>query len=157
MTCRIAVIDASLKVPDMTAVNKKLSEVSSFVKNSTRANRDMSLWLHRWVDKNFRSQGGAVGQWKKFKAGGRRKKGGGIDTSAKLLQDTGALRLSFHEFYGRTMAGIGSDLSYSISHEKGIPERNLPARRMLPRETDKTVIDALLKIYGRHVTRVINR
>ena len=61
-----------------------------------------------WVQKNFKGEGKAVGGWAPFKAGGRWRKGFGLDTSAKLLQDTGALRASFLPFASKTDAGIGS-------------------------------------------------
>jgi hypothetical protein len=99
------------------------------------------------VQQNFRTQGGNVGGWTPFARGGRRLRGGGIDTSAMLLQDKGALRLSFRMFWDRKQAGIGSKLKYSKPHEEG--NSHVPKRRMLPQERD--VIRPVLRIYNRHI------
>jgi len=96
--------------------------------------------LDSWVQRNFKTQGGKVGGWKPFKYGGRLNYDGkgshvriptpwGVtdawaDTSAKLLQDKGLLRLSFTPFSSKKEAGIGSDLDYSETHNE--------KRRMLP-------------------------
>lgn len=93
----------------------------------------VSVLLDRWVQRNFRTQGGSVGGWRAFAAGGRLKPDGSVDASAKLLQDTGRLRLSFKPFHDANTAGIGSALRYSKVHEEGI---GVPARRMLPKQAD---------------------
>jgi len=135
---------------EMDKVRKKMRCVS----NMTAAHKQISAMLDRWVLKNFRSLGGSVGGWKPFAVycvggprspynktktcgrgrvvgvGQRRK----LDTSAKLLQDTGRLRLSFKPFATQRTAGIGSDLPYSEPHEKG--KGPLPKRRMLPNDED---------------------
>ena len=59
-----------------------------------------------------------------------------INKSAKLLMDTGALRLSFLPFVRKGVAGIGSDLPYSKTHDEGDDERNIPQRRMLPEDSE---------------------
>jgi phage gpG-like protein len=110
-------------------------------------NRKVSIVLDRWVQRNFKTQGGHVGGWTPFKRGGRPIPGGGIDTSAQLLQDTGALRLSFRMFWDSKRAGIGSRIKYSKPHEEGTSR--LPQRRMLPQEAD--VIQPILRVYENHV------
>lgn len=137
------------------AVSKKLRRVIRKVKNPKQANREVSIWLMRWVNENFKTEGAKVGGWKPFKLGGRRLPGGGIDSSAKLLQDTGRLRGSFSPFHSRTAAGIGSGLDYSVAHELGLPHKNLPARRMLPIASDKSVERGVIKIYDRYIRRAL--
>lgn len=110
-------------------------------------NQKVAIILDRWVQRNFKSEGGHVGGWTPFKRGGRPLPGGGIDTSAKLLQDTGALRLSFRMFWDSKQAGIGSRLKYSKYHEEGTSR--LPQRRMLPGEPD--VIRPIIRVYEKHV------
>jgi len=133
------------------AAKKKLQEVIRKVKNPRVANKRVSVWLLRWVNENFKSQGGKVGGWKPFKLGGRKIPGGGIDRSAKLLQDTGRLRASFSPFHSRNTAGVGSDLNYSLTHELGLPHKNLPSRRMLPLDTDRQVTSGIIKIYDHYI------
>ncbi len=134
---------------------RQLRIVARKVKNTRIPNRQISIWLMRWVNENFKSQGGKVSGWKPFKLGGRRLKGGGIDRSAKLLQDTGRLRASFSPFHSRFVAGVGSDLNYSLTHELGLPHRNLPSRRMIPISTDRDVVAAVIRIYNAHIARAL--
>ena len=133
---------------------RKLKQLLKKVKNPTQANREVSVWLMRWVALNFRSEGGKVGGWLPFKHGGR-VTATGVDESAKLLQDTGVLRASFTPFYSRTIAGIGSGLHYSVTHELGLPHRNVPVRRMLPLASDKDVEQGIIKIYDRWIKRIL--
>lgn len=136
-------------------VAREMKRLAKAIGDTTRANRQVSVWLVRWVNSNFRSEGGKVGGWVGFKNGGRRIKGGGIDTTAKLLQDTGKMRASFLPFHSRRQAGIGSDLDRSVWHDAGLPNRSLPARRLLPNNTDTDVNRAVLKIYDVHLKRAV--
>lgn len=134
---------------------RTLRIVARKLKKTRSANREVSRWLMRWYHDNFETQGGKVGGWKPFKLGGRRLPGGGIDTSAKLLQDTGELRLRVNPFFTKTVAGIGSNLPYALTHELGLPHRNLPARRMLPIGTDRDVVAGVTRIYNLWIKKVI--
>lgn len=104
-----------------------------------------SIWLDRWVQLNFRSEGGNVGGWEPFALGGRVTKDG-IDASAKLLQDTGRLRSSFLPFHTKNNAGVISDLFYAGYHQRG---EGVPERRMLPKRAE--VIDDIRRIMQSHV------
>lgn len=126
-------------------------------------NAKAAIYLDRWVQINFRTEGGNVGGWEPFANGGRpiyeprraapgqKRKLVGIDTSAKLLQDTGNLRLSFLPFYNARTAGIGSELPYSKTHEEGAD--HVPQRRMLPKRAE--VIKPIRQIYRDHVRRAL--
>ena len=105
--------------------------------------RQVAVFLDQWVQRNFKESGGKVGGWGPFKYGGRlslKKKGNAqsvdghryVNTSARLLMDTGALRLSFLPFAKRGTAGIGSDLPYSKPHNEGTDK--LTQRRILPED-----------------------
>lgn len=134
---------------------RTLRIIARKIKNTRAPNRLVSIWLLRWVNDNFKTQGGKVGGWKPFKLGGRRLPGGGIDRSAKLLQDTGRLRISFSPFYSKSVAGIGTNLSYGIIHELGFPFRNVPARRMLPVPGDQDVVRAVVRIYDKYIKKAL--
>lgn len=110
-------------------------------------NKRVAVFLDRWVQDNFRTEGGKVGGWKPLKLGGRvmyrQTAGGGkvrsgFDSTAKILRDTATLQHSFIPFSNKRTAGIGSDLDYSKSHDEGI---GVPKRRILPlhREVDKNI------------------
>lgn len=148
-------IKVKAQVRGVREMQRRLRIVRRRIKHPLKANRNISIWLQRWVNQNFKTEGGKVGRWKPFKHGGRRIKGGGIDKSAKLLQRTGTLRASFKGFYTSKMAGIGTDLSYAKYHEFGVPRNRLPSRRMLPLNTDKEVIQAATKIYHTYIKRAL--
>lgn len=104
-----------------------------------------SIFLDRWVQSNFKTEGGKVGGWEPFALGGRATKSG-IDATATLLQDTGRLRASFAPFHSNKDAGIGSDLAYSELHHKGL---GVPERRLLPEKND--VLLDVRRIMRNHV------
>lgn len=135
-------------------VSRRIRRAARLAQNPIQVHQKIAIWLFRWVQKNFESEGGNVGGWPPFKHGGRLLPSGGVDTSAKLLQDTGRLRQSMQIFFSSRTAGIGSHVPYSLFHEEGLPTGKLPQRRMLPRHTDKEVTDAVLRIYGAEFRRV---
>lgn len=118
-------------------VQENMRELRANLANMDEPMAKISIMLDRWVQRNFKTQGGKVGGWKPLKAGGRwvkrRGKGRYFDTSAKILQDTGRLRASMFPFATANKAGIGSSLSYAKNHEEGI---GVPVRRMLPESKD---------------------
>ncbi len=142
-------------VGDKHVLTRRLRVVARKVRRMHIPNRQIAVWLLRWVNENFKSEGGKVGGWKPFKLGGRRLPGGKIDRSAKLLQDTGRLRQSFNKFSSRRFAGVGTNLNYAISHEFGLPHKNLPARRMLMTADDPGIGSTVIRIYNRHIRRSI--
>jgi len=135
--------------PSMAAVRAKYKKAMEDVTVFNPLFVQISIWLDRWNKQNFKTEGGNVGGWKPFAAGGRRRKGGGFDSSAKLLQDTGRLRLSYLPFANNHMGGIGSDLPYAAAHQEGF--KSVPARRMVPEKTD--VINDIIKIADAHAKK----
>ena len=111
--------------------------------------KKISIFLDQWVQRNFKNQGSQLSgsdTWPPFKSGGRRLKGAGLDTSAKLLQDTGALRASHLPFSSGVDAGIGSTLPYSKYHQEGI---GVPMRRTLPKAIE--VRATILQLFDDHI------
>ena len=115
--------------------------------------RKIAIFLDQWVQRNFKAQGASLkgSVWPPFKYGGRPIKGGGLDTSAKLLQDTGALRASHLPFSSKSDAGIGSLLPYSKFHQEGI---GVPMRRTLPERVE--VHAAIAQLFDEHVKRSLS-
>lgn len=151
-------VDLKIDVRSSKRVRARFDELDKMVKDTRTANRRVGVWLLRWINQNFRTQGGRVGRWKRFKAGGRYVGRAGtrrLDKSAKLLQDTGRLRASFDWKATRSKVTVGSDLPYSKYHEEGVPRRNLPERRMLPQFSDADVTAGILKIYNTHIERAL--
>lgn len=108
--------------------------------------KQSAIYLDRWVQLNFKNQGDSVGGWRPLAAGGRWINKNGkryLDTSAKILIDTSALRHSFTPWATNREAGIKSDLPYAIKHEEG--RDDVPARRMLPKRRE--VISEINQIF----------
>ena len=137
----------------MDQMKAKTEQVRKDLNNATGFYARVAVLLDQWVQRNFKSQGGNVGNWVPFKAGGRLVKGGGLDMSAQLLQDTGRLRASFLPFHTQNNAGIGSDLDYAELHNDGLG--NLPERRMLPQRID--VMDKVNKLGKKHLVEVLDK
>lgn len=113
--------------------------------------RQGSIFLDRWAQRNFKTEGGNVGGWEPFARGGRILRDGSIDSSAKLLQDTGRLRASVLPFANARDAGVASDLPYSKIHHQGI---GVPERRILPKRSE--VIDKLRQIFKLFLGKAID-
>lgn len=153
MTSRVSV-DVQ---PPMKEVRERLKRMRKDVGDMRTPYAQAATYLDRWVQKNFKTEGGNVGGWAPLKFGGRwSQRGGGrfFDSAAKVLQDTGRLRQSFLPFVTRRDAGIGSDLPYAKKHAEGKGEagRKLPKRRMLP--TQREVRKDIREILNAHVKKI---
>jgi phage gpG-like protein len=137
----------------LKTLNEALRRRAGEIGRPEEANRQVSVFLDSWVQRNFRSEGGSVGGWTPFARGGRWIKGQGLDTSAKLLQHTGALRLSFRAFFDSTRAGIGSDLHYAKYHHEGTDR--LPKRQLLPER--ENVLPQVRQIYESYARDMAGR
>lgn len=132
-------------------VRRNSARAADDLRNFTGPHKRIAVFLDRWVKVNFRGEGSNVGGWRGLKGGGRYLKRVGnrprvFDTSAKILQDTGALRISHIPFANARTAGIGSDLDYSEIHDKGL---GVPKRRTLPKLRD--VAADIEDIFNQHV------
>lgn len=135
--------------PTVEELKKRHERKLSELKDMKKAYAKVASYLDRWVQTNFKTEGGKVGGWIPFALGGRWVKGKGLDTSAKLLQDTGRLKASFLPFSFKNNAGIGSNVEYSKKHEEG---DGVPERRILP--VKKEVINDTKKILDSEVARI---
>lgn len=137
--------------PTLEELQKRHNERTKELKELSIPYKKVTTYLDSWVQKNFKQSGALVGGWLPFKAGGR-VKNGKLDTSAKLLMDTGRLRASFLPFATKSIAGIGSDLPYSKAHNEGI---GAPKRRILP--VDAEVKKQITTILDDRVKEVYNK
>ena len=143
--------DAARARSQLNRISSRLDSMSNRVKDLSVPNKKVSILLDQWVQFNFQTEGRKVGGWAPFASGrGRYLPGQGWDGTAKLLQDTSTLKHSYHPFYDRKVAGIGSNLPYAKPHNDG--EGFLPARRMLPsNKLDVDLINKAEKIILDHV------
>lgn len=157
-------VDVQLTGATVNALKAKLKQARENLKSDGVVMRQVAVSLDQWVQRNFQSEGGKVGGWTPFTYGGRlttKKKANAqsidghryVNSSAKLLQDTGALRHSFLPFIRKGVAGIGSDLPYSKPHEEGA--NGMIQRRMLPETSEvqadiREILDNFLVIQARN-------
>lgn len=133
--------------PPLKTIQKQFKSLADDVKKTELAHKKIAVFLDGWVQRNIVTEGGKVGGWKPFALGGRLLTDGTIDTTAKLLRDTGTLRLGFDQIATREQAGIVNSVSYAEAHEKG---KGSPERRMLPEERE--VAFDIIDIYNTHVS-----
>lgn len=158
-------VEMTMRPPIKVLRDKFKKNMSELGKLST-VHKKVSIFLDSWVQRNFATSGGKVGGWKPLALGGRLThrqdrrftvniKGGRrskLDTKAKVLIDTRRLKGSFTPFVRNKSAGIGSDLSYSKTHDEGI---GVPKRRILPKRNE--VIDKARRIYIKHLKEIMNK
>jgi len=133
--------------PRLDLVKKRFALARKKLKDTAKPHKEIALMLDGWVQRNFKSEGGKVGGWTPLTLGGRWK-GNKFDSSAKILQDSSRLRLSFTPFSDKRGAGIGSFLDYSEVHEEGM---GVAKRRMLPISIE--VRKDIYKLYSRWMTK----
>lgn len=102
--------------------------------------RNIAVAMGEWTDRNIKTEGGKVdGGWPPFKHGGRLKwiegEGAIIDSSAKLLQDTGTLKNKTDIAWKSMNATVFTAVDYASFHDEGIPGK-LPQRRILPNQDE---------------------
>lgn len=118
----------------------------------------------KWIDDNFKKQGGLLqeGTWKDIKPATKKarrkgkKKGG--KSGDKILMDTGDLKGSFS---GKHVSGgdgikLGTAKTYAIYHESDKPRKKLPQRRMLPRKKDVSFMNKINKTTHNYIKEIIN-
>jgi len=116
------VITSITTSPSSDSITAWFKRVSNKFSDFSIPNKAASIILDRWVQVNFKTEGGKVGNWKKSDAA--------IARNGMTLQKTGNLKDKFSAFYDKNDAGIGTEVPYSLPHEKGL--YGLPIRRMLP-------------------------
>jgi phage gpG-like protein len=146
--------DKSVKfTPSLKELKRRNQRAAKGMKDMITPHKRIAVFLDQWVQRNFKTEGGKVGGWKPLSDStvASRRQGAGAG-GAKILQDTGRLRLSFLPFASKSRAGIGSDLPYSKIHEKGI---NVQMRRMLTRDIE--VSKDIERIFNGHVSKNLKK
>lgn len=144
-------IETHVKFTNSASFRKRVKKLVDRIGNTKPLMKKISIFLDQWVQENFKTEGGKVGGWKPLAAGGRWRKGIGLDTSASILRDTGEMRESFKPFSSELNAGIGSLLKRSKAHDEG--EGHLPQRMILPR--DEHVMKDVLKKVNQHIDKAL--
>lgn len=149
-------VNVKVNKAQLDAAKEKLRTARLALKDGSVPMRQVAVLLDQWVQRNFQTQGDKVGGWNPFKYGGRlttkakatgKVDGRYVNSTAKLLRNTGAMQHSFLPFIRNASAGIGSELPYSKYHEEG---EGWMHRRLLPENKDvdadvKSIFDAFIK------------
>lgn len=106
----------SVEINGLAGVQRMLDRVSFDQKDRAEIHKRWAILALNWINKNFQTEGGLVGGWKKLSPNtlaGRRK------GSGRILQDTGEMRGSFVPRWNSEEASVGSPLARSEWHERG--------------------------------------
>lgn len=143
----------------------KIRGISLKLKNPRRLYARWGVQGLKWIDKNFKQQGGLLheGKWKAIKetTKARRRKGKnqkgrrGNKYGPKILMDTGHLRnQTFNTRFCARGVYLGSNCIYASTHEYGNSRRNIAKRRMLPHQKDETMVKILVKVANNYVKEI---
>ena len=129
----------------------EMSKKKNFLGKRRKVNAAALTVVDRWVQDNFKTEGGKIGGWQPLKpATLRQRRGGG--GKVMILQDTGQLRQRWkHILQGFKTAILQSGVSYGIYHDQGT--KRLPKRQILPEQ--KEINPALKKVYEFFIRKAI--
>jgi hypothetical protein len=151
----------SMKVTGFNVMQSAMAKRKKDLSKRRAANSNAVVVLDRWIQLNFRTEGGNVGGWKPlsretkeaFRPGwGKVSYRGGNDS--KILQDTGTGRKSWKHIVSHKEAGIINvavhpytrEKNYMYNHDKG---KGVPQRRILP--TNEEIWPQIKKVYAKFI------
>lgn len=127
----------------------QFKRVANAVQHREPANRRVSVQLYSWIIRNIDDEGGLIGGWAPLAPSTiKRKQAAGKE---RMMVFTGRLRNSFRSFYDNEIAGSGSDVTYSESHQDG--NERVPKRELLPPRD--TALDIGIKVYDHYIGSAI--
>ena len=149
----------SVKVKDRNQVAAKLKIMSVKLKNPRALYARFGVQGIKWIDENFRKQGGLLkeGKWKPLSPStirSRTKRKKKRTTSTQILIDSGELRKSFETSFTSRGVLIGTGKKYGIYHDSDVSRRKLPQRRMVPRQKDTSMVIRLTKTLRNYLREI---
>ena len=124
----------SLKIIGLNKLMRSMAAKHAKLKNKKPAIAKCVVQTEKFVQLNFRSQGGEVGGWKPLAESTiyARRHGKKTNNSTKILQDVGDLRDKWKHYWDNDKGYIQSQVDYGIYHDKGGKGGRPPKRRILP-------------------------
>ena len=124
------------------------------LRNRRSVNAKAVAVVDRWVQENFKTEGGNVGGWVPLKKQtiDRRRKGKGSG-SAKMLQDVGWLRSKWRHIVTDDAAILRSGVGYGIYHDSDKPRSKLPQRRILPKRDE--IWPRIKQLFEEHIRNAL--
>ena len=146
----------SVKVTDKNRVSVKLTALVKSIENPRGLYARFGVQGLRWIDENFKKQGGLLkeGKWQKLADSTikrRRTRKKRRTKSTQILIDRGNLRGSFNTRFISRGVWIGTEKTYAIYHDSDKPRKKLPHRRILPRQKDNTMVSRLRKTLRNYI------
>ena len=143
-------------VRDKNNVSVKLTGLVKGIENPRGLYARFGVQGLRWVDENFKKQGGLLkeGKWQKLadstikRRQTRKKK---RTKSQLILIDSGDLKRDFDTRFTSRGVWIGTPKEYAVFHDSDRPRKKLPHRRVLPRQKDDTMISRLRKTLRNYI------
>ena len=104
----------------------KLNKMLGALRDSSEPLVKSRIWMYKDILEHFEKETGPEGKWQPLKPSTikRRRKG-----SARILQDTGRLRMSISGYSDNKRAVVGTNLMYARMHQEG--KGRVPARPYL--------------------------
>lgn len=137
-------VSIKVSVDGKSEVQRRLRKYANGIEPGQREviHQAVGVELHSFVMNVFDKEGahGKGKAWAPLKLGGRYVNGR-FTTVYQLLQDTGALRQSYTPLFSPNEMGVGAvsgakHADLAPLHQFGNEKRNLPARPMLPDDTE---------------------
>lgn len=144
---------SAIKVVGLDAVIRRLDKAKAEMGKTELAFKRSVAVIDRWVQENFKTEGGKVGGWVPLADSTiesrmrRRNKQGEI----RILQDNGNLRRNWKHLFGKDHGGIVSGTDYGIFPQTGTSK--MPQRRILPEI--KEIWPSIKGLFEDHIRRAL--
>lgn len=141
------------KVIGINALSRWAAKARQQIGNNERMFAQGVTYIDGWIQRNFKGEGSEVGGWQPLSPAtiAGRRKGAKAGNSAKILQDTGRLRMNWRRTWTSRRGIIESGTPYASVHQEG--GGNVPQRRLLPVADE--IREPLARIFGDEVERVL--
>jgi phage gpG-like protein len=125
---------SGMQVLGIDAAVKRIGKVLGAMSNRKDANARAVAIVDRWVQINFKTEGGNVDGWEPLKDQTIRQRKRNKSGQVKILQDAGWLRGKWKHIISNINGALVSGVDYGIYHDKGT--EHLPVRQLLPKHED---------------------
>lgn len=136
------------------ATSAALVSLASQLQNRRIPNKALAIQMSSWIARNFEAEGALNQSWASLSPDYAKWKSKKFGEAKKILELSGHLRASYANFgYDDDTATVGTSLFYAAFHEQGVPEKNLPARPMLP--TAEIALNDAVQVYRYYIDQSI--
>ena len=151
----------SFTVKNLPEVERNMARRANKLNDRRTVNAACLVVVDRWIQDNFKTEGGKVGGWKPLKpatiAGRRKGSNKALAGQVKILQDKGHLKDDWKHIVDKTTGRLRSlvkgksGASYGLFHDQGLG--NLPKRQIIPEP--KQIAPKLKQVYQHFIKQAI--